>query len=373
MHHTITVLTVSNVIPVSYEVGVLLDVPWSNGEPIVMNDPVLSTIVISDEDDDDAFHSGVYTHDETDQRLVKDAIFGHGANAQVVPAGTQMQNFVAATITSDEGDSYVVMYPRSYEHYGAGNEFGSRQSLLVFPVPNDEGIEPVFDPKASYTYTGLRTIAPGDDRQAWPTPAASACFAQDTLIQTASGPRRVQDLQPGALLQTMDHGYQPVLWIGHRRMLARDLDQRPDQRPIRIAAHALGPGQPARDLVVSPQHRMLVRSPIARRMIGEPEVLVEARHLVGLPGIIVLADCNDVTYWHVLLADHQVLMADGAWAESLLPGPVALRALGAQNARRIRELTAGRPLAPARPLLSGRHARRVVLRHDRNRRALLDA
>ncbi|TNH41172.1 Hint domain-containing protein [Paracoccus haeundaensis] len=370
MEHTITVLTISNVIPAG-GIGLLADAPWSNGAPIVMNDPVLSTIVISD--DDDAFRSGTYTYDETDQLLVNDAVFGHGDNAKITPAGTQMSNFVASIITSDAEDSYVVMYPRSYEHYGAGTEFGGRQSLLIFPIPDDNGIEPVFDPGARYTYAGVRSFGPGDDAQPWPAPTASACFAQDTLIQTASGPCRVQDLRPGTLLRTMDHGYQPVLWIGHRQMQARDLDQRPDQRPILIAAHALGPGQPGRDLVVSPQHRLLIRSPIAERMTGEAEVLIAARHLVGLPGITVQGERCDVTYWHVLLADHQVLVAEGAWAESLLPGPVALRALGAQNARRIRQLTAGRALTPARPLLSGRHARRLVQRHDRNRKALLDA
>ncbi len=370
MQHTITVLTVSTTIPAGPD-GVLFDAPWSDGTPIVLNDPILSTIVISD--DDDAFHSGAYTYDETGQTLVEDATFGYGANAKMVPAGTQMSNFIGSTITSDTGDSFVVMYPRSYEAYGRGDEFGSRQSLLVFPVPDDQGIEPVFDPTATYTYTDVRGMASGDDGQAWPAPAAAPCFAQDTLIQTASGPRRVQDLQPGALLQTMDHGYQPVLWIGHRRMLARDLDQRPDQRPIRIAAQALGPGQPAGDLVVSPQHRLLIRSPIALRMTGEAEVLVAARHLVGLPGITVQGDCRNVTYWHVLMAEHQVVMADGAWAESLLPGPVALRALGTQNARRIRELTEGRVLTPARPLLSGRHARRLAQRHEWNRKTLLDA
>ncbi|WP_405405086.1 Hint domain-containing protein [Paracoccus sp. Ld10] len=370
MYHTITVLTVSTVIPVG-DVGAPREAPWGMGGRIQLDNPTLTTITISD--DDDMFRSGLYTPDETDQTLVEDAVFGTGPNADFVPAGTRMSNFVGSIITSDDNDSFYVVFPRSFEAYDVGTEYGGHQSVLIFPVPNAQGIAPVFDLSVGYRMTAVRGLERVADGVAWPVIAPALCFAQDTMIETPFGARPVQDLKPRDLLQTLDRGAQPVLWIGHRLMGPRDLDLRPDQRPIRIAAHALGAGHPTRDLIVSPQHRVLIGSRIAERISGHHQVLVAARHLAGLPGVTVITDTNGVAYWHVLMADHNLLLANGAWAESLLPRPMALRALGAQNARRVIALTAGTTQKPARHLLPGRQARRLAQRHGRNQRALLDA
>ncbi len=99
-------------------------------------------------------------------------------------------------------------------------------------------------------------------------------------------------------------------------------------------AGALGPGHPARPLVVSPQHRILVRSAIAQRMFGSAEVLVAAKQLLSLDGIDVAQDLETVEYFHILFDRHEIVFAKGTETESLYTGPQALRGIAAPRERR---------------------------------------
>ncbi len=201
------------------------------------------------------------------------------------------------------------------------------------------------------------------------------CFAAGTLIETATGPRAIETLAEGDLVVTRDNGLQPIRWIGRRHLDAATLDASPNLRPIRIRAGALGAGRPATDLLVSPQHRILVRSAIAQRMFGAPEVLVAAKQLCQLDGIDI-ADAAEVTYLHMLFDRHEVVLSNGAETESLYTGPEALKSLGKAAADEIfaifPELRA-RDYAPvaARVLASGRMARKLAVRHGQNGKPLV--
>lgn len=202
------------------------------------------------------------------------------------------------------------------------------------------------------------------------------CFAADTLIATPEGPRRVQALRPGDRVLTADHGVQTIRWVGQRRLSAADLAARPEFRPVQIAPGALGGGVPERRLVVSPQHRVLVRSRIVARMTGTEEALIPAMALLGLPGIARADAGQGVTYVHFLCDRHEVVFAEGAPSETLLPGPMALRALGSAQAELLAlfpELAAGPAPQPARDLLAGRVGCHLAMRHARNRKPLLAA
>lgn len=201
------------------------------------------------------------------------------------------------------------------------------------------------------------------------------CFTAGTMIRTAGGERRVEDLALGDLVWSRDNGLQPLRWIGRRTLRPSELAAQPKLRPIRIRAGALGAGQPLRDLVVSPQHRVLVRSSIAMRMFGAPEVLVAAKQLLSLPGIEVDEAAREVTYLHLMFDRHEVLVSNGAETESLYPGPMALAALGEAAAAEIQaifpELCEGEGgFPPARQLVPGRLARKLAERHGKNRVAL---
>ena len=205
------------------------------------------------------------------------------------------------------------------------------------------------------------------------------CFTLGTLIATPTGLRAVDSLRVGDLVQTADHGAQVVRWINQRRIGAAALALLPQLRPIRIKAGALGEGCPQADLVVSPQHRMLVRSKVALRMFDAGEVLVAAKHLLGLPGIAVAEDLAEVTYVHFLCDQHEVVFANGAPTESLYAGPMTLRALGEAAVAEIMQIFPDLAqldsfrLSPARPLVRGSDGRHMAARHLKNSMDLLAA
>lgn len=200
------------------------------------------------------------------------------------------------------------------------------------------------------------------------------CFTAGTLILTADGDRMVQDLQAGDLVWTRDHGFQPIRWTGRRHLDGDELAAMPAVTPVLIRKGALGPGRPARDLIVSPQHRILVRSGIAQRMFGTQELLVAAKALVGVPGIVLAPHPNGVTYLHLLFDRHEVVMSNGAETESLYPGPQALIALGPVAEEILTLFPALRNGVPegfaARPFATGKKARNLAMRHGANARPL---
>jgi hypothetical protein len=88
--------------------------------------------------------------------------------------------------------------------------------------------------------------------------------------------------------------------------------------PIVIQRGAMGYGLPDRKLVVSPQHRILLASPIVSRLFGVPETLVPAVKLTDMPGIHEVPNATEVVYCHLYFETHQIVRAEGAWSESLL-------------------------------------------------------
>src|SRR5690606_6300515 len=93
------------------------------------------------------------------------------------------------------------------------------------------------------------------------------CFCRGTLIATRNGEVPVEKLRLGDEVLTLDHGYQPIRWLGSRKLSALALRARPALRPVEIRDGALGAGLPTRDLRLSPQHRVLLRSKVLDRMI----------------------------------------------------------------------------------------------------------
>lgn len=203
------------------------------------------------------------------------------------------------------------------------------------------------------------------------------CFAAGTMIETTTGPVAVETLRAGDLVLTRDNGAQPVRWVGVRRLGAGELAVAPHLRPIRIRQGALGSGLPLRDLIVSPQHRVMVRSKIAQRMFGTQEVLVAAKQLLVLDGVSV-EPAQGVTYVHFLCDQHEIVISEGAATESLYTGAEAMKAVGAAAQDEIfalfPELRGGGADAlpkAARVLVPGRQARQLAARHARNDQPLV--
>ena len=174
-----------------------------------------------------------------------------------------------------------------------------------------------------------------------PIPVADlgpACFASGTIFRTASGPVNVEDLSEGDAVINVDGHNVRLRKILKREIGDQELQQNTKLQPVRIVAGALGNNLPERDLLVSRQHRMLVRSSIAQSMFGTSEVLISAIKLTELPGIFVDTSVSEITYFHLIFDKHEVIFAEGAPTESLLLGPMAREALGEEVVKEIRAI-----------------------------------
>uniref|UniRef100_UPI003F6958A2 Hint domain-containing protein n=1 Tax=Marivivens donghaensis TaxID=1699413 RepID=UPI003F6958A2 len=203
------------------------------------------------------------------------------------------------------------------------------------------------------------------------------CFAQGTLIKTARGEVPVEDLRQNDLVQTMDNGFQPVRWIGKRTVRQQELDLHPNLMPIRINREVLGSGGSDKDLVVSPQHRLLLVSKVAERMFGSKEVLISAKKLLDVKGVAEIADVTGVTYFHILFENHEIVFANSVPAESLYLGSEAFRSLTDEGRAEITKLfpeTAqdGFSTGRCRPFAEGRRAKRLAYRLAKNQKPLAE-
>ena len=164
------------------------------------------------------------------------------------------------------------------------------------------------------------------------------CFCAKTRILTPIGEREIGSLVAGDDVITAQDGAQKVVWIGKRILSTAQLVASPHLRPVCISAGALGENLPHTDLLVSPQHRILIVSKIAERMFGRRDIFVPAIKLVGADGVEQVNLVAPICYVHILLEKHQVIFANGAPAESLHTGPHALQALSDEARQEILEI-----------------------------------
>ncbi|MFZ1479455.1 MAG: Hint domain-containing protein [Paracoccaceae bacterium] len=154
------------------------------------------------------------------------------------------------------------------------------------------------------------------------------CFVAGTLIRTPQGDVPIETLAPGDMVLTLDDGPQPLRWIGSRVVQARG-----GLAPICIRAGTFGDHG---KLLVSPQHRILLRDSLAELMFGEAEVLVAAKDLVNDRSVRRVTG-GDVEYIHLLFDRHQIVMSEGLATESFHPGP---QTMGDFPEETLEELTA---------------------------------
>ena len=145
--------------------------------------------------------------------------------------------------------------------------------------------------------------------------ATPVCFTTGTLIRTARGEVAVEDLVVGDLAVTASGALRPITWIGRRDVDGQGHALSHDQQPIRIRAGAFGHGLPARDLRLSHGHPVLVGADVD----GAGGVLVPIMCLINGTSVVREA-ATHVTYWHVELDSHDILLAEGLPAESYIDG-----------------------------------------------------
>lgn len=136
------------------------------------------------------------------------------------------------------------------------------------------------------------------------------CFAPDTLIETVNGPRVITSIRAGDLVETLDHGPQSVLWAG-RWDVPETARTDPRLWPVKISGDGLPP------LVVSAQHRILLRDPMLETHFATDQALALA---AGLADPVAPRPHRPLVWHHLLFERHELIRANGRWVESLFVG-----------------------------------------------------
>jgi hypothetical protein len=155
----------------------------------------------------------------------------------------------------------------------------------------------------TYTLSDLAINVVGDNTD---ITLAAPCFAAGSLIATDRGPIAVECLRVGDIVLTASGGRHPIQWIGQRYVVCRRHPNAASVWPVRIDRHAFAVDQPSRPLVLSPDHAVFVDS-----------VLVPIKHLVNGRTIVQIT-VDTVSYFHIELACHDILLAEGLPVESYL-------------------------------------------------------
>jgi hypothetical protein len=133
-----------------------------------------------------------------------------------------------------------------------------------------------------------------------------ACFAAGTGIATPAGDVAVQRLRVGDRVLTASGKKRRIVWLGHRSIDCAVHPDPPSVWPVCVRADALAPGRPAVDLFLSPDHAVF-----------DGACLIPVKHLIDGDSVLPIPTAR-ITYWHVELETHDILLADGLPVESFL-------------------------------------------------------
>ncbi len=205
-------------------------------------------------------------------------------------------NITAVIVQDTNGQTYLVP-EYEYNSDQVALEAGPIQSITLDSVYSKEFVG---------TYT---------DRENWDY---VTCFVRGSQIVSADGPVRVEDLKAGDMVRCVDGGLQQLRWVGHRKVAATG-----SFAPVRIRKGALGNTS---DLLVSPQHRILLSGWRAELVFGQPEVLAPAKCLIN--GDTVTREVGgEVEYYHILFDRHELVYSAGIKSESFHPAQLGWNTL----------------------------------------------
>lgn len=282
------------------------------------------------------------------------------------------------TLTTDDGILYTgeqfVLDGRNVEFIGSG---WARPGLELLPLgpavdlvlmeDTDTGERLFVFPDGEPNFFSLTAMHVLIEPQAYSATFAGAdpiCFCRGTRIATPAGPKPVEALHPGDVVHTTDGGTATILWAGHRDFTDLPLGQ----RPITISPRSrFAPDRPLR---LSPQHRVVIGNDA-----NGGALLVAAKALLGEIGVRRDRSAGTISYHHILLDRHAVVLAEGVKAETLLLACGSLRSIGPRGKLAImtalrctRDALLHQPQArPAGRLLTVREGRAFLDRQRRSR------
>lgn len=153
---------------------------------------------------------------------------------------------------------------------------------------------------------------------------AVSALRQGTLLMTPMGPRAIEDLMPGDMVETEEHGPDRVLWIGAMSVLPQSGSLEGEDAPLtRINADSFGIGRPGPDLVLGRGARLLHRSASCVDLFGVEAAFAPATAFIDGETMVGLRPQSPVRVYHLAFAKHRVIRANGVEIESFHPGNFA--------------------------------------------------
>lgn len=310
------------------------------GATITLNSNAWVEIQVSDNDANFDDNDG----NQTLQNAVTiNSVAGNPTATQTFAAGVGVEAEYGITVTDPNGNIYQLV---AFNFHNSNPNFGTIEGLAF--IGPEGGFPPIGVP---LTVIGTQE-GPSYAATEHATPI---CFASGTRIATPKGEVAIETLAVGDLVTTVEGGAEPVRWIGTRSFPAVGRCA-----PVVFAPGAIGN---TRTLVVSRQHRLLLRGWRAELLFGADTVWVPAVHFLGHDGVH-LREGGEITYLHLLLDGHRTLLAEGVEAESLHPGDLVLGTLGREALAEVEALfpdaLALEDRATAYPALVGAEARAIL-------------
>ncbi|WP_181161387.1 Hint domain-containing protein [Labrys okinawensis] len=247
--------------------------------------------------------------------------FGAGGGTFTVNAGGTILDLSGTSITGfadNSGLNHLAFQNTSgvMAHYSITNNAGNTQTIRVLDASGHVIASATISGQglAAGTYTagdpGPLTITTSGSTLTI-TDLAVVCFLAGTRIRTATGEVAIEDIRVGDEVFVSVEGrdeLRPVTWIGSGHVLSnpsRPLDM--GGYPVRILKDAIAEGLPYRDLLVTAEHSFFFEGK-----------LVPIRMLVNGRSIFYDRSFQTYTYYHVELAEHAIIQANGMLSESYL-------------------------------------------------------
>jgi hypothetical protein len=207
-------------------------------------------------------------------------------------------NVTLGTISGFSGSDKIELQQANPDFFGGDTITISGDTLTVYGLGR---------PIQTYTFASGTDMAAINFTSSNGVDTLTICFMAGTMIATPDGEAAIETLRPGDLVLTSEGATKPVNWIGMQTISTRFADPIRNL-PIRVKAGALAENTPARDLLISPDHALLVDG-----------VLISAGALVNGSSIIRETNVPEVfIYYHVELDDHSLILAENAPAETFV-------------------------------------------------------
>lgn len=285
------------------EVGGVFAVDSADGQSFTYTAATISDAeYIIDDTDGDAFFDDQST---TSGQTYDPSELLVSIDGNTTGAGSDYNIFGSYDVTGSDGSTFTAHVFGEAPFPGFGN------LKMAFTEQLDEGV--------TYTYSNYN-LAGQVEWSELVKQGAAPCFCAGMKIVTARGEVSVEDLVPGDLVQTFDHGLQELKFVHSRQVRALG-----ELVPVLFQKGAIGN---THDVMVSQKHRMFtgtLPNQVTRRFKGYNDHLIHAVALCNGSTIRLMPERKHVTYFHLMFENHEMVYCHGTVSESWQPTKGALK------------------------------------------------